>query len=213
MAHEIRTFTGTVGSANAACVLPTTPCCSDLPAPCHFLDTCLAPTAHMSDLHSTHHLQDSHTRSHILNLQISLFLGYICVTSPPRSRPTLSVRSASHTSLSGSHICRHILNPQVTCYLMDPYMSIPDHHVPCRQSDHYVPHHILDPHMSSNLLHPHIPRSPAGGWSSPAAHKEASCPSIQQVLRFHQRITGNRGAHTWNLAIPSTIRDILRSLG
>lgn len=94
---------GTVGSASAACALPTMPCCSDLPAPCHFLDTCLT--------NSMHHLQDSHPRRHILNLQISLLPGYICITSCP----TPPVRSASHTSLSGSHICRHILNPQVTC--------------------------------------------------------------------------------------------------
>lgn len=193
---------GTVGSDSTACTLPTMPCCSDLPAPYHFLDICLT--------NSTHHLQDSHPRHHILNLQISLLPGCICITS----RPTPPVRSASHTSLSGSHICRHILNPQVTCYLLDPYMSspFPDHHVPCRQSGHHVPHCILNPHTSSNLLHPHIPCSPSGGWSPSAAHKEASCPSIQQVLRFHQRTTGNRGAHTWNLTIPPTIRDILRSL-
>lgn len=39
-----------------------------------------------------------------------------------------------------------------------------------------IPHCILNPHMSSNLLHPHIPCS-LPGWSSSAAHKEASCPS------------------------------------
>lgn len=212
LAHEIRTFTGYCGlcqcsshSTHHTLLLRST-------CPMSLLGR-MSDTS--SDLHSTHHLQDSHIRHHILNLQISLFLGYICVTSPPRSCPTPSVRSASHTSLSESHICHHILNPQVACYLMYPYMLSPflGHHVPRCQSDHHAPHHILDPHMSSNLLHPHIPCPPAGGRSSFQAHKKASCPSIQEVLHFNQRTTGNRGAHTQNLAVPPTIRDLLRSLG
>ena len=110
---------GTVGSANAVCILPTTPCCSDLPAPCHFLDACLTPaqisTAHIiSRIHTSgiiswtcrsHYFLDIYV-SHCLPDHVQHRLSDLQVTHHFQD-PTSAIISWIHRShvISWIHTC------------------------------------------------------------------------------------------------------------